>query len=278
MTLTFNMMLKQAGISPADVRLLRHQPKVGVRSLLDVWRTDQPLFEAYQATQATSQRSSFARPYWASFIGTWDGRTIFVGLYEVGTSEAIEAAFAGAISGTLYRAGEYDRYSQRLSPLLAEYGGRLYIEWGGGASGKRAWTQRADAQDKAITELHRAAAQAPFPGLMALSAPLSLLSDAPPSWIEAMAGARGVYLLSCPRDGSLYGGSAMAEGGFWARWSDYGANGYGGNVALRGREPSDFIVSVLQVAGSADTTDDILAAEAAWKKKLQSRELGLNRN
>lgn len=278
MTLTFNMLLEQAGISPADVRLLRHQPKVASRSLLDVWRTDVPLFEAYQAIQAAAQRTSFARTYWASFIGTWDGRTIFAGLYEIAAPSLIAEPFQAHISDVIHQGGEYDRYEQRLSPLLAEYAGRLYIEWGGGASGKRAWNQRADAQDKLITELHRDTAEAPFPGLMALSAPLSTFSDAPPTWIQAMAAARGVYLLACPRDGSLYVGSATAEGGFWARWSEYRANGHGGNVALRGREPSDYVVSVLQVAGSAETADDILAAEAAWKRKLQSRELGLNRN
>jgi hypothetical protein len=37
-------------------------------------------------------------------------------------------------------------------------------------------------------------------------------------------------------------------------------------------------VSVLQVAGSVDSGDDILAIEAAWKVKLQAREFGLCRN
>ncbi|WP_223799738.1 GIY-YIG nuclease family protein [Sphingomonas nostoxanthinifaciens] len=85
-------------------------------------------------------------------------------------------------------------------------------------------------------------------------------------------------MLTCPRDGSLYVGSATSPGGFWARWAEYRANGHGGNVALRDRPPSDFIVSVLEVAGSTATVDDILASEALWKRKLQSRELGLNRN
>lgn len=30
--------------------------------------------------------------------------------------------------------------------------------------------------------------------------------------------------------------------------------------------------------GSAASTDDIIAIEQLWKRKLQSREMGLNRN
>jgi hypothetical protein len=138
--------------------------------------------------------------------------------------------------------------------------------------------QRAEAQDKIITELRLDAVEQPFPGIMDLTSPLSALDTAPASWALPLAAAKGVYLLSCPRDGSLYVGSATGEGGFWSRWAEYRANGHGGNVALRDREPSDFVVSVLQVAGSNETQDDILAAEAVWKRKFNSRTVGLNRN
>jgi hypothetical protein len=62
------------------------------------------------------------------------------------------------------------------------------------------------------------------------------------------------------------------------RWTNYRANGHGGNVALLEREASDLIVSILQVAGSADCDDVILVMEERWKSKLQSRQLGLSRN
>lgn len=162
--------------------------------------------------------------------------------------------------------------------MLIAYEGRVFVEWGGGASGKRAWRQRADAQNKSVTELHLTAAEAPFPGLMALAASVSALKAAPVSWREQLSVARGVYLLTCPRTGELYVGSAGGREGFWGRWMNYEADGHGGNVALMLRDHSDWIVSILQVAGSADNQDDVLAAEALWKRKLQSRELGLNRN
>jgi hypothetical protein len=276
--LRFNTLLGEAGVDSANVRLLRHNPEVAGRSLLDVWRTNQPLFESYQAVQPVSQRTSFARAIWASFIGTWDGRTVFVGLYDVAGHQEVPEEGTDPVSGRVYEPGTTDRYAVQLSPALDAYRGRLFIDWGGGSSGKRAWNQRADAQNKIITELHRDAAQAPFPGLLELSTPLSHLAAAPASWIEQLSAARGVYLLTCPRDGSLYVGSATAKGGFWSRWSEYRANGHGGNVALRGRPPSDYTASILQVAGSTETTDDVLAAEQRWKRKLLSREFQLNMN
>lgn len=278
MPFRFNMLLTDAGIAPSEVRLLRHQPTVAGQSLLDIWRTDRPLFEQYQALQLNARRGEFSRPYWASFIGTWDGKTLFTGLYSVGSPERIDEAIISPISGIEHPADELDRFTVTADDAASEYAGKLFIDWGGGASGKRAWVQRAELQDKVITELHRDGTQRPFPGLMHLANPLSTLADAPSEWVQQLSAANGVYLLTCPRDGSLYVGSATAEGGFWSRWANYRMNGHGGNVAMIDRERSDYIVSVLQVAGSTDTYDDILAAERLWKRKLQTRELGLNRN
>ena len=279
MSFKFNMLLNEVGIDPADVRLLRHQADLpGRRSLFDWWHHDRASFEAYQSLQLSAKRASFARPFWAAFLGTWDGRTMFARLYEVGSPVLIDEEVEEPITGDRFPPGIIDRYETRPATFLEAYSGRLYIDWGGGASGKRAWSQRADLQDKAITELHLGAAERPFPGLMEISLPLSSIAEAPAGWIQRLAEGRGVYLLTCPRNGELYVGSATAAGGFWSRWSEYAANGHGGNVALKGRDPTDWIVSILQVAGSAHTSDEILAMEQLWKRKLNSRELGLNRN
>lgn len=250
----------------------------GGRSLLEAWRSDRPAFEAYQSLQLSAKRASFARPYWAAFFGTWDGRTLFGGIYEAGTPRGLAEAVEVPLTGAIDLPGTVDRYTTRLTELLGDYSGRLYIDWGGGSSGKRSWNQRADAQNKCITELHLSEAEQPFPSLMAIASPLSAIGEAPPGWIQRLSEARGVYLLSCPRNGELYVGSATGAGGFWSRWQEYCRNGHGGNLALVDRERTDWRVSVLQIAGSADSADDILAMEAVWKRKLQSRDLGLNRN
>lgn len=277
--LRFNMLLEEAGLEPGRVRLLRHQTVLpDGRTPLDLWRTDRDAFDKYQSYQLHAQRSWFASPWWACFVGTRDGRTMFLGVYEVGEPTLVEQAFVFETTGEELKAGTTDHYPLTMSDHLRQYAGRLYVDWGGGSSGKRAWKQRADAQDKPITELHMDEAEHPFPGLMQLVLPLSEVMAAPPGWIAQLSEARGIYLLTCPRTGETYVGSASGVEGFWQRWLQYGANGHGGNVALIGRERTDWIVSILQVAGSADTSDDILTMEALWKRKLLAREFGLTRN
>ena len=82
-------------------------------------------------------------------------------------------------------------------------------------------------------------------------------------------------MLTCPKTREQYIGSAIGEEGFWQRWQDYAQTGHGGNVALKSREPNDYQVSILEIAGTAATTDDFLAMEIRLKKKLQSWEMGL---
>ncbi|MGB3930862.1 MAG: hypothetical protein WBL20_18100 [Sphingobium sp.] len=59
---------------------------------------------------------------------------------------------------------------------------------------------------------------------------------------------------------------------------EYFATGHGGNVGLKSRDPSDYRVSILETIGTSATTADLLVLEARWKDKLQSREMGLNKN
>lgn len=100
----------------------------------------------------------------------------------------------------------------------------------------------------------------------------------PRSWVAALQSSRGVYLLTCPRTREQYVGSATGEEGFWGRWRSYIDTGHGGNVGLMSRDPSDYQVSILEVAGTSATPDDIRIMEGRWQRKLQSREMGLNRN
>jgi hypothetical protein len=99
----------------------------------------------------------------------------------------------------------------------------------------------------------------------------------PKEWIVALKSVRGIYLLTCPKTKEQYVGSATGAEGFWQRWSDYVSNGHGGNIGLKNRDPSDYQVSILEVAGTAETAQNIQNLEEHWKRKLQSREMGLNK-
>jgi hypothetical protein len=147
--------------------------------------------------------------------------------------------------------------------------------WG---TGMLAWVQYADRNDKLVLELRSEFKEPDFPGFLNFIQPLSKLNNMAASWVVALKSSRGVYLLTCPKTKELYVGSAYGESGFWGRWQNYIDTGHGGNVGLQSREPSDYQVSILEVAGSSATTNDILAMEGRWQSKLQSRDMGLNRN
>jgi hypothetical protein len=153
--------------------------------------------------------------------------------------------------------------------------GRLIIEWG---DGKLSWIQRADRQNKLVVELRREFKEPDFPGFLNFIEPLSKLDDLARSWVTPLQSSKGIYLLTCRKTKEQYVGSATGEEGFWGRWQEYAKTGHGGNVALKSRNPSDYQVSILEVAGTASTPEDIMRMERHWKSKLQSQEVGLNRN
>jgi hypothetical protein len=89
---------------------------------------------------------------------------------------------------------------------------------------------------------------------------------------------RGIYLLHCPKTGDQYIGSAIGSRGFYGRWLDYARDGNGGNALLKDRDARTFFVTILEVASSIATREEILKTEAVWKQKLGSRVHGLNAN
>jgi hypothetical protein len=277
MPLTFNLLLRQADIEVPDVRLLRHQDGRSIRghSPYELWRDDRPAFDLYQACQNPNNRSALSYPYWASFIVSAENDTLFAGLYQAGNAGPLKQDVVMPTTGETQAAGSCDFYELKPLKALADCIGRLVIDWG---PGTRTWIQRADNQDKPILELRRSFHEPPFPGFLEFMTALSSVMKLPRSWVAALSAGRGVYLLTCPKTKEQYVGSATGTGGFLQRWEEYAATGHGGNVALKSREPSDYQISILEVAGSSATDTDILAMESRWKRKLQSREMGLNHN
>jgi hypothetical protein len=211
---------------------------------------------------------------WASFIGTPGGATMLVGVYAAKYAHVLAEDTPWPHADEIDLAGTCDLYELRRDDRLTDLEGKLFIEWG---EGLRSWVQRADRQNKAIIELRSEFKEPSFPGFLNLMEPLSKVAVFPKSWIEALKHASGVYLLTCPRTKEQYVGAAYGAEGFWHRWMEYATTGHGGNVALKSREPSDYQVSILEVAGSSAQIEDVLRMESRWKAKIQSREMGLNR-
>ncbi|NLX20442.1 MAG: GIY-YIG nuclease family protein [Phycisphaerae bacterium] len=278
MPIMFNTLLKEAGVPVTEVRLLRHKDKRATRgrSPYELWRDDRPQFELYQSFQSIRNRPKLSAPYWAVFIVNLNDETMFGGLYGVQYRGLLDRDLPSPhVKNEIAKAGTEDEYELTVDPVLSDLIGRLFIDWGPGAL---AWVQYADRHDKRITELRTAFQEEAFPGFLNFIQPLSKLSKLPVSWTTALKSSRGVYLLTCPRTKEQYVGSATGEEGFWGRWQEYVHTGHGGNVALKSRDPSDYQVSILEVAGTSATVEDVLRMETRWQRKLQSKDMGLNRN
>lgn len=277
MPIMFNTVLLAAGFNLSEVRLLRHKDKRAAkgRTPYELWRDDRRRFDLYQTTQSLKNEGKLRAPYWASFVGTPGDETLFVGIYGVKGRRLLEQDTPKSQADGVDEAGNFHVYELTLEPRLGELIGRLLIDWG---PGERAWIQRADQQDKQVTELRTEFKEPEFPGFLNFIGSLSKLDQLPSGWITALKSAKGIYLLTCPRTREQYVGSATGEGGFWRRWQEYAQTGHGGNVALNSRDLSNYQISILEIAGTASTADDIMRMEVRWKAKLQSREMGLNRN
>lgn len=158
------------------------------------------------------------------------------------------------------------------SDLLAEFDSKLVIEWG---KGFLKWAQRADTQDKRVLELRSTFKEEDWPGYLKFIKPLSDIANLPPSWVERLREAKGIYLLTCPRTKEQYVGSATGSEGFHGRWREHLSVG-GDAVGFKSREASNYQVSILEIAGSGASDRDILQTEQLWIKKLQSNAMGLN--
>jgi hypothetical protein len=277
MPVMFNTLLSQEGIDPAGVRLLRHQDnRPGVlHTPYKLWRDNRTGFELYQSHQGFKNRPKFQHPFWASFVATPTGETLFVGLYSAQYVGIGEKDSPRPHRNDDDKAGRYDVYKLEPQNPFKDMDGRLYVDWG---PGTRAWVQRAKKHNKPIIEIRASFKEEEFPGFASFLKSLSEIPSLPKTWIEPLRATKGIYLLTCPKTKEQYVGSAAGEDGFWGRWQSYIQTGHGGNLGLKIRDPSDYRVSILEVAGSQMSTNEIIHLEQRWKEKLQSKEMGLNKN
>jgi GIY-YIG catalytic domain len=266
--ITFNTVLRDQRIDPSTVQLVRHQDtRHAGRSPYALWRSAPDALELYQRIQ---RREGLFRVggLIASFVAPPTGDTLFVGLYRVSAVGVAPEGTTDPLSGR--DCSNEQLYDISPDPRLSEYKGLLVIDWG---LGFRSWVQRADRQDKPVQEIRRAIADPPFPGFAEFRSDIAEIESIPPGWQEVLRSVKGVCVLACKETGKLYVGSAKGEESLWGRFRDHASTGHGGNVELKRRGRREYQVSVLEVAG---TDQRIERLEEAWKRKLLSREFGLN--
>ncbi|WP_267421671.1 GIY-YIG nuclease family protein [Methylobacterium sp. GC_Met_2] len=270
MPIMFNSLLKDAGIDPKGVRLVRHHDTRAecLRSPYSLWKEDPQLFEEYQCLQGGTPFQ--VGNHLASFVKTPQNETLFVGAYKV---DALGVAPQGTTDlCTNHDCTGFNLYSISVISELSDYKGRLSIEWG---QGYLAWYQLAHKQDKPIRELRIKFEEQPFPGYFLFRWKLNEINLLPVTWIDRLRAVKGIYVLTSLTSREHYVGSAASQGGFFQRWQQHAATG-GAAVGLQAHGAADYQVAILQVAAGFESDDDIVRIENQWMAKLQTRGMGLN--
>jgi hypothetical protein len=277
--LKFNTLFKESGINPKDVQLVRHKDRGPTGTTPYSLMCDSPdSFELYQKIQG---REIFRRSLFASFVVTPSSDTLFVNLYAVGKPQRNASPQTCPVREKVIETGKCWIYPVIRDNRLIDYSKKIIIAWG---DGYRSWVQRADRQDKIVLEIRREFQEPKFPKYLEFKRHLQEIPVLYPTWQAALTAAKGVYLLVEEEKGGQYVGSATGDQGFLGRWLAYAKDGHGGNVLLKKRNHKNYVVSILETAGSGMERRDILAREVFWKEKLGSRaerlgdEFGLNAN
>jgi hypothetical protein len=268
-TLTFAAALTSAGLEPADALVIRHayvreheDGTVGIHG-----DSSDAEIMAYTRTQSANTRTFPATPprFWVVFLP------------EGGDRARLWSVLANR--GEIGHDGVRRTFDLEHTDLMSDLRNRLVIGW---RLPRRWWIHGATATTYPIMEIADAE-PVRFPGFDALTLDYPQLQAVLrehryAAWRTALSSVIGIYLITDTRDGRHYVGKADGAENLLQRWAAYAANGHGGNVELRGLDPSTFRLSVLRVFDPATPTAEINAAESHFKRALDSRRHGLNRN
>lgn len=249
---------------------------------------DEEALIAYQSShRARTEAALLKAEFIASFIADGPGRALFVGLYQIDSSEVVpwerwlenprirELVDDGSDMGK-------DRdnviwFHQQRTTFCDHWKGRLVVNW---PPPERSWYRWADRNRFEIRVIHEddelierldAWDRLTFNWLE--------LSGLPRRFAQALQGWRGIYLIRDTTDGRGYVGSAYGTDNILGRWRNYAASGHGDNVLLRRRDPKTFVFSVLERLADNLSPSDVIEREVSWKIRLGTRAPdGLNMN
>jgi hypothetical protein len=295
--MTLNDIFHTRQIDPRHVLVFRHRPhEPALRKVLPWLAAERPaLFNAYQQTQGDKvervMETMVGSGSVASFIGHEPGKALFVGLYSIVSSRPLTY-------DEFWKVREYREMKQfglrgwvrdstdkkrmlwfdlERTDFYESWRGKLVVNW---PPPERSWWRRAHRNEIPVAAiLEDSALAGSMPTWSDVELTWSDLGVLPVRWRDALSQWRGIYYIFDMSDGRAYVGSAYGESNLLGRWQNYASSGHGGNALLRGREPANFVFTILQrVSPDMDPTD-VIALENSWKQRLHTRApYGLNDN
>lgn len=270
MVLTFDALLRSAGIDSGEAQAIRHafvreHEDTGLPGIHANSTNDEIL--AYTSQQSTKPRIFPVDPpmFWVVFIREGGDRARLWSVLEN--------------RGEVSNDGAIRTFDLVVSEHLADLRDRLVIGW----RSPRTWRLNGPtAAGYPVVEIADAQ-PVPFPGFDRLILDRAQLQAVMrdhryAAWRTALSSVVGIYLITDTRDGRQYVGKADGAESIRQRWSAYAVNGHGGNVELRGMDPATFRYSILRVFDPVTPTRVIDEAESHFKFALDTRKHGLNRN
>lgn len=176
-------------------------------------------------------------------------------------------------------------YRLERSEYLSDLVDRLIIDWGKSAI---SWHQKAT-NEKPVLSIHSNPRYV-FCGYENVVLRYKELSDIVndftlyENWHTALSSIYAIYLIVDTLTGKSYVGSAYGAGGLLGRWKCYVDSKHGfnkGMIELMSQFPDQyeyFQFSILQILPKNITSDEVIAIESLYKKKLRSIEFGMNEN
>lgn len=278
--LTFFQLLKNYGVNPEDVRLVRHGNKE--INILDAYQTNLKRFTEYSAWQRPKKYGD--SKILAIFAPARGTNSLFLGLWNI--DGVIMNEDLGDVHYKLLQKYELplkwfevlDRYKLQPSELMCDLKERLVIDWGRSTV---SWVQKRDKNVVEIKPKNSIGDFISYDNILLSYRELTKLvkdTDSNASWVNALSSVNGVYLIKHLLDGRLYVGSAYGKGGILRRWESYAKTGHAGNKLLKTLDPHNFEFSILEISPSTMSADDVIARENRWKVCLGTRDFGLNDN
>ena len=223
--------------------------------------------------QASQKQRNFSCSQVLSLIDLGNSEWLFVGLYEV-----IDCKSHPREKGRLH-------YSMELLPKQEELVARIVVRH---KRPRQSYIWLTPEIALPIVEIRRQKLTiGEFPGYNAVAishSQLQIITNQKIwSWYGALANVKGVYLITDTTTGKHYVGKASGDVGIWQRWCSYAKTGHGGNKELKkllskkgGDYARHFQYSILEIADSNASEQDIRDRESHWMNTLKSRDFGLN--